>query len=125
MLELADYFVITGDSVSMMMEVADRQKPLAIFRLPVFRRGRVWQSFTQRCYEEPATGVTNGLFKLLGKLLYKTGISGFSRDLTRIHTMLVSGGFAVFTGESFEKPTGKLPDELDRVRARILALLPT
>jgi hypothetical protein len=123
LLELADYFVITGDSISMMIEVADRKKPLAIFQLPVFWRGRIWQSFTQRCYAEPATGLTSGLFRLLGKLLYKTGIAGFSRDLTQIHSMLVNGGFAVFTGEPFGKPTSKLPDELNHIRARILTLL--
>jgi hypothetical protein len=125
LLELADYFVITGDSVSMMIEVADRQKPLAIFQLPVFLQGRIWQSFTQRLYAKSANGIMNRLFRLVGNLLYKTGIAGFSRDLTRIHAVLVNGGFAVFTGEPFRKPVSKLPDELDRIRARILTLLPT
>ena len=124
LLELADYFVITGDSVSMMIEVADRQKPLAIFQLPVFWQGRIWQSFTQRADTKTGTGITGILFRLLGNLLYKTGITGFSRDLTQLHTMLVSGGFAVFSGEPFVKPTGTLPDELNRIRDRILALLP-
>ncbi|GMQ89366.1 MAG: hypothetical protein BMS9Abin09_0842 [Gammaproteobacteria bacterium] len=123
LLELADYFVITGDSVSMMIEVADRRKPLAIFQLPVFWRGRFWQSFTQRLHTKTGTGITNRLLGTLGNLLYKTGIAGFSRDLTQLHTMLVSGGFAVFSGEPFIKPTSALPDELDRIRARILALL--
>ncbi|HED12449.1 MAG TPA: hypothetical protein ENI62_02125, partial [Gammaproteobacteria bacterium] len=124
LLELADYFVVTGDSASMMIEVADRRKPLAIFQLPVFRRGRIWQSLTQRLHPEPGTGITNRLFTLLGNLLYKTGIAGFSRDLTQLHTMLVSGGFAVFSGEPFLEPTNTLPDELSRIRAKILALLP-
>jgi mitochondrial fission protein ELM1 len=124
LLELADYFVITGDSVSMMIEVADRQKPLAIFQLPVFLQGRIWQSVTQRFYAEPTRGITNRLLRLLGKLLYNTGVAGFSRDLTQIHTMLASGGFAVFAGEPFRKPTGTLPDELNLIRERILTLLP-
>jgi len=37
--------------------------------------------------------------------------------------MLVNGGFAVFSGKPFVKPTSTLPDELDRIRAKILALL--
>lgn len=124
LLELADYFVITGDSVSMMIEVADRHKPLAIFQMPVFWQGRIWQSFTQRLHAGPGTGITYGLLRLLGILLYKTGIAGFSRDLTQIHTMLVSGGFAVFAGELFRKPSAELPDELSRIRERVLTLLP-
>jgi len=125
LLELADYFVITGDSVSMMIEVADRQKPLAIFQLPVFFQGHIWQSFTQRFYTKSASGILNKLFRRMGNLLYKTGVAGFSRDLTRIHAVLVNGGFAVFAGEPFRKPVSTLPDELDRIRARILTLLPT
>jgi len=125
LLGLADYFVVTGDSVSMMIEVVDRQKPLAIFRLPVFRRGRIWQSFTQRLHRKNAAGITGTLFRLLGILLYKTGIAGFSRDLTQLHTMLINGGFAVLSGEPFIKPTRTLPDELSQIRARILTLLPS
>jgi len=123
LLELADYFVITGDSVSMMIEVADRQKPMAIFQLPVLKRARIWQSFTQRLHTKTGTGIVSRLLRALGNLLYKTGVAGFSRDLIQLHNMLFNGGFAVFTGKPFIKPTGMLPDELNRIRERILALL--
>ena len=43
LLGLADRFVVTGDSVSMMVEVARLGKPLAIFALPEERRLLRWR----------------------------------------------------------------------------------
>jgi mitochondrial fission protein ELM1 len=123
LLEHADYFVVTGDSVSMMIEVADRGKPLAIFRLPVFCQGRIWQSFSQRLHNEPRSSITNRFFRRIGNLLYRTGLVGFNRDLAQIHRTLIAGGFAVYLGEAFNKPCQALPNELGWIRERILALL--
>ena len=119
----ADYFIVSGDSVSMMVEVADRGKPLAIFQLPVVPLGRIWRSFSRRLHSESEGGLTNTVLRRLGKRLYRTGLVGFSRDLTQIHTTLIAGGFAVHLGESFNKPSRPLPNELGRIRERILALL--
>jgi uncharacterized protein len=123
LLEHADYFVVTGDSVSMMIEVADRRKPLAIFQLPADWKGRIWQSFTHRLHSEPGNSITNRVFNTMGQLLYRTGLIGFARDLTQIHKTLIAGGFAVRLGEAFNKPVRALPDETGCIRARILALL--
>jgi hypothetical protein len=59
----------------------------------------------------------------MGNFLYRTGLVGFTRDLTQIHKTLLAGGFAVYLGEAFNKPSRALPDELGRIRERILALL--
>ena len=125
LLELADYFVITGDSVSMMIEVADRQKPLAIFALPQFMQGRLWQAIMRRLHAAPVPGLANQLLHTLGQALYSAGIAGFARDLTQIHNTLIEGGFAVYLGEPFRPPAHELPDELDRIRQRIVNLLST
>ena len=122
LLELADYFVITGDSVSMMVEVADRKKPLAIFALPQFMQGRLWQAIMRRLHAAPAPGLANQLLRTLGQALYSAGIAGFTRDLTQIHNTLIEGGFAVYLGEPFRPPVHELPDELDRIRQRIVNL---
>lgn len=124
LLQLADYFVVSGDSVSMMIEVADVGKPLAIFPLPASSYSRLWQAVTRRLHAPPDGALGNRLFRALGRFLYRTGILGFSRDLTRIHDALIRGGFAVRCGEDFNTPpkTG-LPDERQQVRDRILALL--
>jgi mitochondrial fission protein ELM1 len=123
LLEHADYFVVTGDSVSMMIEVADRGKPLAIFQLPGSRRGLIWQSFTRRLHTQPDSGTCNRLFRWLGRLLYQCGLVGFTRDLTQIHKTLIDDGFAVYLGDAFNKSSRALPDELGRIRERVLALL--
>lgn len=124
LLQLADGFIVTGDSVSMMIEVADCGKPLAIFALPTGRISHIWQTITRRLHAAPAPGIANRLFRALGRLLYRTGIVGFSRDLTRIHDALMKGGFAVRCGEDFNTPPADgLPDERLPVRRRILSLL--
>jgi hypothetical protein len=123
LLEHADYFVVTGDSVSMMIEVADRGKSLAIFPLPGSWQGLIWQSFTRRLHAQPDNSTCNRLFRWMGRLLYQSGLVGFTRDLTQIHKTLIDGGFAVYLGDAFNKPSRALPDELGRIRERILALL--
>jgi len=123
LLEHADYFVVTGDSVSMMIEVADRGKPLAIFQLPASWQGLIWQSFTRRLHAQPDHSTCNRLFGWMGRLLYQSGLVGFTRDLTQIHKTLFDGGFAVRMGKAFNKPSRALPDELGRIRERILALI--
>jgi len=55
--------------------------------------------------------------------LYQSGLVGFTRDLTQIHKTLIDGGFAVYLGDAFHKPSRALPDELGRIRERVLALL--
>lgn len=124
LLRLADGFIVTGDSVSMMIEVADCGKPLAIFPLPSAAVSRLWQAVTRRLHAAPEAGIGNRVFRALGRFLYRTGIVGFSRDLTRIHDALVRGGFAVRAGEDFvAPPAAGLPDERLPIRARILSLL--
>ncbi len=123
LLGLADYFVVSGDSVSMMMEVADLQKPLAIYRLPVYPWGRAWQSLLRRLHAGNAERFIDRLLGSPGKLLYASGIAGYARDLTRIHSKLEKAGLAVYTGQPFVQPAAGLPDELGLVRARILSLL--
>jgi len=122
LLELADYFVITGDSVSMMIEVADRQKPLAIFALPQFMSGKIWQAVMRRLHTAHAPGLFNRLLRAISRLLYSSGLTGFTRDLTQIHDTLIRDGFAVYLGQSFKSPARQLPCELDKVRERVLAL---
>ena len=123
LLELADYFVVTGDSISMMLEVADRHKPLAIFKLPSRRLGRIWQTLTHRLHTEAENGPLGTPSRWIGRLLYKIGIVGFSRDLTRIHDALVARGLAVCLGAAFTEPSAYLPDELGRIREKILSML--
>ncbi len=120
LLALADRFVVTGDSVSMLVEVARLGKPLAIFPLPV--AGGVWPALKKRLADifqsEPGSGRAGPLSRL-GDLLYDTGLVGYSREFEAVHGRLIDGGFAVMLGQSFRQPDGRAPDDVLEVAHRI------
>ena len=109
----ADRLVVTGDSISMMVEVASLRRPLAIFALPVGR------SLLDRARALLArAGSAAGP---VAHLLHRLGIAGYARDLGAVHRLLYERGLAVPLGEPFKPPAGPLADELAPVVARIRA----
>ena len=106
----ADRFIVTGDSISMMVEVVSMGKPLAIYALP--ERSGALQGLRQRFSSDERFG-----------WLQRRGMVGFSRDLTRVHELLYQRGLAVPLGEPFPAPSGAvIPDEVQQVVERIRAL---
>lgn len=123
LLGLADRFIVTGDSISMMVEVARLGRPLAIFPLP-YRLGlleRLRAGLMRLTHSDAADGRRAPL-QPLGDLLYRLGLVSYSRDLTALHAALIERGLATRLGEPFPPPGRRAPDELDRVAARIAAL---
>jgi mitochondrial fission protein ELM1 len=118
LLALADRFVVTGDSASMLVEVARLGKPLAIATLPV-RRDPATRA---RLALSRALGPEGPLGRL-GDRLRARGLLGFPRDLERLHLRLIAQGRAVQLGEPFPLPGPPPVDELDRAVARLRALL--
>jgi hypothetical protein len=125
LLGLADGFIVTGDSVSMMVEVAQLRKPLAIFAPPRSWLGALDQlrrSFSRRLFA-PSAGTAGGRHRQgLGRMLYRLGILNQTRDFVAFHQFLVDRGLAVWAGDGFRPPRGSIPDELPLVVARIKAL---
>jgi len=125
LLGLADGFVVTGDSISMMVEVIRLRKPLAILPLPVGPVGAVDQArraFTRWLFA-PASGTRiDRLRQGLCKLLYKLRIVTLTRDFVAFHDMLVGKGLAVYAGHPLQPPSGAVPDDLGTAVERILAL---
>lgn len=125
LLALADRFMVTGDSISMLVEVARLGKPLVLCRLPQAEAWRNWwrrilnETLYGRAGREPAIG---GLRPAIGDLLHHLGLLSFTRDLGAFHEMLVQRGVAVYLGEPFTVPVRPVPDELSHVVARIRAL---
>lgn len=117
LLALADRFVVTGDSISMMMEVASLGRPLAIHELPRERGPLV--ALRERCAALIHAG---GALAPVGNLLYACGVARYSRDLGAVHRRLVAMGAAVRPGEPFREGVA-LPDESAAVAARIEELL--
>ena len=116
LLGLGDRFVVTGDSVSMLTEIARLGRPLQIYPLP----------------EAPSTG--RGLLRrieqspmLAGGLdvLRRWGLAGWPRDLTALHDLLVGEGRAVRIGDETTAAPASAPpeDELARVAERVRSVL--
>ena len=124
----ADGFIVTADSVSMMVEVIYLRKPLAIFPLPggwlgridQYRRSLAHHLFNPRCesfLDRLRHRVARGVFYIdYFKVLSAT------RDFRAFHRLLVDKGLAVWAGEPFREPEGELPDDVGVVVRRIESL---
>jgi hypothetical protein len=105
LLGLADRFVVTSDSLSMMMEIARLGRPLAIYRLP--------QSSWLARSPLPARWAIAKRLAAIGR----------HRDLTAIPQALVRDGFAVWFGEPYQLTGRRPPDHLEQVVERIVELV--
>jgi hypothetical protein len=124
LLGLADGFVVTGDSISMLVEIAGLKKPLAILELPCGWLGRldmIRRRWIRQMFDPERAG--GRLRRAAVATLYGIGVINHTRDFAAFYDLLVERGFAVRAGEGFPQPRGEVPDELDLVVARIKALL--
>ncbi|HVP31693.1 MAG TPA: ELM1/GtrOC1 family putative glycosyltransferase [Myxococcota bacterium] len=101
---LADAFVVTGDSVSMLTEACATGKPVHIFDPGRARHRR-----------------TDALAAVRRRVL-NLGIPRLSRDIRRIHAELVELGRATFLGEPFRAARSPSLDPVGRAVARVRAL---
>jgi mitochondrial fission protein ELM1 len=126
LLGLADGFVVTGDSISMLVEVAQLGKPLAILTLPYSWLGALDQlrrSFSRRLFA-PSGGTAGGRWRQgLGRMCHRLRLLPQTRDFAAFHQFLVDRGLAVWAGDGFPPPRGSVPDDLPLVVARIKALV--
>lgn len=128
LLALADRFVVTGDSISMMVEVARLGRPLAIFPLPV--EGGPWPRLKKRLARvfQPDVGSGSGRGRpgplvRLGDSLYDLGLIGYSREFEGAHRALIDRGSAVYLGRQAGWPAASVPDDIPRVVERLHGLL--
>jgi uncharacterized protein len=123
-LGLADGFIVTGDSVSMIAEVVRARKPLAILDLPLSRFGALdqWRRTLMRRLFHPEAG---RLRRLVAAGAYRARLLQATRDFRAFHRMLLDQGLAVRAGEPLLPPRGAVPDDLPMVVARIKALMST
>ena len=120
LLGLADRFVVTGDSISMMVEVARLGKSLAIFALPEDRRGlRLRSALGGRLTAIADSSAT----RPFAELLYRLRIAKYPRDLSEIHRRLYARGLAVPLGAPFRPPAAEPADDLTRAVERVRALM--
>jgi|RhiMetdeSRZDD1v2_1073273.scaffolds.fasta_scaffold08320_6 uncharacterized protein len=100
LLALGDRFIVTGDSISMLVEIARLGKPLAIAALP-----------------------PEGGFRGLAKRLVSHLGRGPARDFDLFHRYLYDQGWAVPLGKEFVAPASLPPDDREIAAARIRRLM--
>jgi mitochondrial fission protein ELM1 len=122
LLALADGFVVTGDSISMMVEALRAGKPVAIFPLRtslVGRLDRIRRTAVRRLFAQE----TAGLAPALGRLLYRLRIATHTRDFDNFHRILGNRGLAGPLCLTGSPAAGEVPDELPAIVARIEGLV--
>lgn len=113
----ADGLIVTGDSISMAVEVARLGKPLGILMpgySPIGQLDRLRRWATRwLMVQRPA----------LGRVLYLARLLGQTRDYDGFYAGLVAAGRAAWVGEPLAAPPGPAPLEVDRVVRRIVELV--
>ena len=127
LLGLADRFMVTGDSISMMVEVARLRRPLALLDLPTSRLGafdQLRRSLARWLFAPAVDASADGLRRATAAALYRLRLLTQTRDFRGFHGLLVDKGLAVRAGDTPVPPTGHIPDDLGQVVARLRTLLP-
>jgi mitochondrial fission protein ELM1 len=122
LLGLADRFIVSGDSISMMVEVARLRKPLAIAPLPP--RAAPWIRLEQaiaRRFRSAGTG-GSAFWGWLKAFLHSKGIAPFARDMPGFHAMMFQSRLAVPLGHPFLSNPSLPSDGLDLAVSRIRML---
>jgi hypothetical protein len=123
LLGLADRFIVTGDSISMMVEVARLAKPLAIFALPEARHAPRLRSALGRGLTKLEEGPAHAVVEPLAEVLYRLRIAKYARDLSEIHRRLYASALAVPLGAPFRPPPSGVPDDLAQAAERVRTLM--
>jgi mitochondrial fission protein ELM1 len=124
----ADGFVVTADSVSMMVEVIYLHKPLAIFPLPGGWLGDIDQlrrSLAHWLFNPRQVSAADRLRHKLARGVYYLDVFKVlcaTRDFRAFHRLLVEQGLAVWSGEPFREADVELPDDVGAVVKRIKGL---
>jgi mitochondrial fission protein ELM1 len=128
LLGTADGFIVTGDSVSMMVEVIYLHKPLAIFPLPVGWLGGIDQlrrSLAHWLFNPRRESRADRLRHRLARGVFHVDVLKVlcaTRDFRAFHRMLVEQGLAVWSGQPFRRKQVALPDDVGAVVRRIESL---
>lgn len=120
LLGLADGCVVTGDSVSMIVEVARLGRPLQVLKLPSRWLGGLdllRRAAARRLFDGRGGGPTR-----LARLLYRLRLLTQTRSFEAFYDLLEAQGLASPLGAPLAAPTGRPPDDLARVAARIATL---
>lgn len=124
LLRTADRFVVTGDSVPMLLDVARLGRPLAIY--PLARAGGVVRRALQRVHlgllrKRPKAAARPLRAAVL--FLHRKGLLDFPCSIECLHERLIERGLAVRFGDPFPAPSAGFAVDLRRAGMRIRRLV--
>jgi uncharacterized protein len=124
LLALADGFVVTGDSISMMVEAIRIDKPVAILPVPTGPVGALDQLRRSlvRWLFSPIGRSGGEVRQAAGRLFYRLRVATHTRDFRAFHHRLFEQGLAVPAAQGPGFAPAPLPDDLSVVVARIKVL---
>lgn len=118
-----DRFVVTGDSVSMLVEVARLGKPLAVAPLRVANRTVANSLRRFHVPDETAYWMAASAQQAADGFLRLIGLDSSARDFTLLHDFLYQKGWAVPLGAPFVTPSDPPADDTAIAAGRLVALL--
>jgi len=125
LLGLAEHFIVTTDSLSMMAEVVDVGKSLALYPLASdrvgFERG-LERIGLVRPVDPRRDPIPAGGFGV--RMLQRVGLPIHTRDLSAIPRRLVERGLASWLGDPRISPKPGAGEELDRIARRVRSFWP-
>lgn len=123
LLGFGDRFVVTGDSVSMLVEVARLGKPLAIASLRQANRTVAQGLRRLHLPDETAYGAAALAQRAMDRFLPLIGLEASTRDFALLHDFLYAKGWAVPLGAPFVTPSDPPPDDTAIAAQRLKELL--
>ena len=123
LLGFGDRFVVTSDSVSMLVEVARLGKPLAI--APLRQANRTVVNSLRRLHlpDEPAYAIAASAQRAMDRFLPRIGLEASTRDFALLHDFLYQKGWAVPLGAPFVTTADPPGDDTAIAAARLSALV--
>jgi mitochondrial fission protein ELM1 len=129
-LALADAFVVTGDSESILAEACSTGKPVYVYPLPVCRSFRLLRFFREAVVRSAQGGSgryreasQRGRLEALCAWLISRGFVRPTRDLDLLHDSLVEEGVLRRFGSPYSPDDGALLCEVEKVAARVRQLM--
>ena len=129
-LALADAFVVTGDSESILAEACSTGKPVYVYPLPVCRSFRLLRFFRETVVRFAQAGSgqyreasQRGGLEALCAWLISRGFVRPTRDLDLLHDSLVEEGVLRRFGSPYSPDDGALLCEVEKVAARVRRLM--
>ena len=122
LLALADGLVVTGDSISMMVEAIKVGRPVAVFPVPTGPLGSLDQlrrTAVRRLFGDDGRGEEGEARRKAGRLLYRLRLANHTRDFRAFHQHLFDLGLAVPAGRELVRAPAPLPDDVSVAVARI------